>query len=104
MGPGVAAIRRKAIEFVFVHVYQSPPEIEWPHLLLIFKICQVLQIPKGLYTVIRRVLVPVLAAQTEGVACDEGAKLKTRGRKNLIAEYDECAQIVYYAMGIGQSI
>jgi hypothetical protein len=32
MGPGVRALRAKAIEFLFVHIYNSPPKIEWRQL------------------------------------------------------------------------
>ena len=104
MGAGVAAIRRKAIEFVFVHVYQLPPEKDWATLKLVPNVCKILQINSNSKTAVRNVLLSILTAYSDGVAYDEKANLQSRGRKALIDEYDECAKIVYHAMCSGQSI
>ena len=45
MAPGISALRAKAIEFLFVHIYKSPPKTEWRQLNLLPTIMRTLQIP-----------------------------------------------------------
>jgi len=44
MGAGVRALRAKAVEFLFVHIYKSPPRTEWRQLNVVPTIMRSLQI------------------------------------------------------------
>jgi hypothetical protein len=104
MGPGVGLLRKKAIEFAFVHIYQSPPQEKWSKLKLIPSICRILQISCNSHSFISRVLREIVTSRAEKGFYDARASLTRRGRPRLIQEKDECAEIVYHAMGSGQSL
>ena len=104
MGPGVAAIRRKAIEYIFVHVYGSPSETTWKCLNLVRNICKILQIGYNSATAIRNIMSDIVSARTVYGCYSESKGLKGRGRKLLVQELDPCAHVVYHALGSGQSI
>ena len=102
MAPGSRALRAKAIEFLFVHIYKSPPKTEWRQLNLLPTIMRTLQIPDGSFSRVTAMLEGILDAQANGTEFKQ--RLDGRGRKPLIIDNDYCAKIVYHAMASGQSI
>ena len=102
MGPGVRALRAKAIEFLFVHIYNSPPKRDWRQLKLVPTIMRILQIADGSFSRVTAMLEGILEAQANGKEFKQ--RLDERGRQPLIVENDYCAKMVYHAMATGQSI
>ena len=102
MGPGVRALRAKAIEFLFVHIYNSPPKTEWRQLNLLPTIMRTLQIADGSFARVSKMVDGILVAQAGGKEFKQ--RLDKRGRKPIIVENDHLAKIVYHAMATGQSI
>jgi hypothetical protein len=102
MGPGVRALRVKAIEFLFVHIYNNPPKTEWRNFNLVPTIMRTLQISSNSFSRVSDMLEGILEAQRNDKKFKQ--HLDRRGRKSVIVEYDYCAKVVYHAMATGQSI
>jgi hypothetical protein len=102
MTPGICVLRAKAIELLFVHIYNSPPKTEWRQLNLLPAIMRFLQNADGSFSRVTAILKGILNAKANGI--EFKTRLDGRGRKTLIIDNDYCDKIVYHAITSGQSI
>ncbi len=102
--PGMSLNRRTSIHYIFGQLYHYPNEAEWKELDLINMLMCVLGIEHNSRKALIKVLRDILSKKMKGVIYNPNENLKNRGRKPLIKELDNCAQVIYNALGSGLSI
>jgi hypothetical protein len=103
MGKAMAAKRRVALEFHFVHLMGSPPEDVWLRDGVVLSLMKALRISEGSSDSVKKVLRDILAAQQAKEAYDPKAGVKKRGRKRLIVDLTPQALVVYKSLEQGLS-
>ncbi|KAJ1424247.1 hypothetical protein B484DRAFT_464846 [Ochromonadaceae sp. CCMP2298] len=103
LAPGMAAKRRTCIEFLFVHILESPTEDTWLRDGVVSGIMRHLQVSEGCSKEVKVVLKAILAAQAAGKKYDVHERPKRRGRTAKIQELTVQAKIVYDALETGLS-
>jgi hypothetical protein len=93
----MAATRRKALEYFFVHIYGAPEPDVWLRDGVVSSISHQLQISQGSSAEVKKVFLDILAARAAQKKYDEHAGAKLRGRKPTIVDCTPQAEVVYSA-------
>jgi hypothetical protein len=101
--PYMAATRRKALEYIFVHLCGAPEEDVWLRDGTVSAIMHQLQVPSGSSAEVKKVFRDILAARAAKQKYDEHIGPKQRGRKPLIVDCTLQAAVVYRALQSGLS-
>ncbi|KAJ1388726.1 hypothetical protein B484DRAFT_341206, partial [Ochromonadaceae sp. CCMP2298] len=99
----MAATRRKAIEYFFVHIYGAPKPDVWLRDGIVSQISRQLQISQGSSAEVKKVFHDVLEARAAQRKYDEHAGAKLRGCKPIIVDCSPQADVVYSALAHGLS-
>jgi hypothetical protein len=99
----MAAIRRRALEFYFVHICGSPPEDVRLRDGVVLALMHKLDIPPGSSAEVKKVLHDILATQAAKKPYDVHGGARKRGRKPLIVDCTPQATVVYEALEHGLS-
>ena len=101
LGPGEAASRRKAIEYIFVSIQGAPPEDQWAESDVINMIISHLCIPYGTREGVKKVCRKILECRQNQITYIGKV---TRKRPLLVSNDSDEAKLVYHACETGLSI
>jgi hypothetical protein len=100
---GMAALRRQALQYHFVHILGAPPADVWLRDGVVSGLMHMLHISMGNSAEVKEVLTDILAARDAGKQYDPHGRERKRGRKPLIVDGTPQAQVAYTALGAGLS-
>ena len=96
--------RRFAISFIFQHLLQCPPESEWNNLKTVNDIVNKLEIKENSRTSVIKIMREILIFKEKNKIYNPLNNLHSCGAKNIITDLEDCAQIIYLALGSGLSL
>ncbi|KAJ1421305.1 hypothetical protein B484DRAFT_465573 [Ochromonadaceae sp. CCMP2298] len=103
LSKGIAASRRSALEYIFLHVCGAPEQGLWLRDGIVNRIMRVLMIPRGSSAEVKKVFLDVLAARAAKRKYDVHCGERLRGRKPLITDCTPQAEFCYRALESGLS-
>jgi hypothetical protein len=101
--PGMAAARRKTLEYFFVHTCGAPEEDTWLRDGIVSGIMKHCQIPRGSSAEVKKVFKDILGARRAQKRYDEHAGERLRGKTPCIMDCTPQADVVYRALESGLS-